>query len=540
MSSLRTLLLFYCSLHILIVSNAYAQREKSLIESLALGPLSSIQNDSLSKLIDELPPTNKSIISNVLKANALKQKLDAYNTQSTNYYKKALSISAQAKHTDLRLWATSEYGFYLYTYRKFNMLTPLIIKMKEDLEELDERSIIMPIQIYKLLGYFLMTVGDDNNAKIYLEKAKKHSKTNNTELATIYDNLGLLSVNKKEFATAEKYFLKAKEIALATKDSLRYAKVLGNFAAIKINQHKFAEAYAYLEEDIKISKQLKNYQNTAYALIKLSRLHLKHGHFLQSQKMLKEAKSYLHGKNHLRRLTYEIDSLSVEVAKNLGDDHKELLARRSAENAKNSLSNLDGTDVVHKVKLQLQESKFHDIIDSEKAIFSRKRTFTLLGIVVCYCLIIVIIFAATTQYIPRKAFDVFKNFINPKNIRNRELDIQKNCELEDENCREILGLNHDEKLRKLLNTKLIDPENWLEFKREFIENHQEYCQYLAQNYPGLTESNLRLIFLHKLSLNNIEIARILGITVAAVKKAKQRLRKKYNNNYDFMFGEPEN
>ena len=35
-------------------------------------------------------------------------------------------------------------------------------------------------------------------------------------------------------------------------------------------------------------------------------------------------------------------------------------------------------------------------------------------------------------------------------------------------------------------------------------------------------------------MDNIEIARILGLTIEAVKKAKQRLKKKYVN-YDSIF-----
>ena len=56
------------------------------------------------------------------------------------------------------------------------------------------------------------------------------------------------------------------------------------------------------------------------------------------------------------------------------------------------------------------------------------------------------------------------------------------------------------------------------------------------NFPNLTDSNLRIIFLQKLGLNNVETAQILGITTDAVKKAKQRLKKKYDN-FDSVFSD---
>ena len=77
-------------------------------------------------------------------------------------------------------------------------------------------------------------------------------------------------------------------------------------------------------------------------------------------------------------------------------------------------------------------------------------------------------------------------------------------------------------------------ESWGNFKNIFAHEQNDFVKYLSQNFPSLTESNLRTIYLLKLGLNNLEISQILGISADSVKKAKQRLKKKYKN-FDQIF-----
>ncbi|MFV0178198.1 hypothetical protein OBK28_01255 [Empedobacter falsenii] len=80
-------------------------------------------------------------------------------------------------------------------------------------------------------------------------------------------------------------------------------------------------------------------------------------------------------------------------------------------------------------------------------------------------------------------------------------------------------------MNNLLNSHLMTDENWNNFKKVFASEKADFVSYLENNFSDLTESNLRIIYLTKLGLTNIEIAHLLGITPDSVKKAKQRLRK---------------
>ena len=93
-------------------------------------------------------------------------------------------------------------------------------------------------------------------------------------------------------------------------------------------------------------------------------------------------------------------------------------------------------------------------------------------------------------------------------------------------------------LESLLDSHLMTDENWMLFKNAFIAEKEDFYYDVLNTLPALTESNLRIILLQKLGLNNQEVANLLGITIDAVKKSKQRMRKKYGETLDQVLKEP--
>jgi len=134
------------------------------------------------------------------------------------------------------------------------------------------------------------------------------------------------------------------------------------------------------------------------------------------------------------------------------------------------------------------------------------------------------------------SLDSFHTYIDSKNQQIGQLE------------KELLHIKNQHQkssLENLLASHLMTDDNWTLFKRAFREEQPTYYNHLLTRFPTLTESNLRIILLQKMGLNNQEIGQITGITADAVKKAKQRLRKKYSNNeqeildFSFFLGENE-
>lgn len=97
------------------------------------------------------------------------------------------------------------------------------------------------------------------------------------------------------------------------------------------------------------------------------------------------------------------------------------------------------------------------------------------------------------------------------------------------------AFNDPKKLDELLKSHLMTKENWSVFLEEFKKEHHDFYVTVLHNFPEVTASNLRVIAIQKLGYNNHEVAELLGITKYAVKKSKQRLRKKLGERYAELF-----
>jgi DNA-binding NarL/FixJ family response regulator len=130
----------------------------------------------------------------------------------------------------------------------------------------------------------------------------------------------------------------------------------------------------------------------------------------------------------------------------------------------------------------------------------------------------------------QKTILAFTAFMSEKNsqiqfLKEELLNVERNFKTED-------ITEQKSEINELLKAHLMTDENWGKFKQAFIQDDPEYYNYIKDNFDELTDSNLRLVILMKLKQDNKQIAQVLGITQDAVKKAKQRLRKKLSDKYE--------
>ena len=75
-------------------------------------------------------------------------------------------------------------------------------------------------------------------------------------------------------------------------------------------------------------------------------------------------------------------------------------------------------------------------------------------------------------------------------------------------------------------------EQWEDFKIHFEEVHSGFFKRLTNDFPDLTQTDLRLSAYFLINLNAKEIAQISNISPESVRKRKQRLREKLNLSAD--------
>jgi len=108
--------------------------------------------------------------------------------------------------------------------------------------------------------------------------------------------------------------------------------------------------------------------------------------------------------------------------------------------------------------------------------------------------------------------------------------VNKNEVLE-EVLKMLISRNPNESIDHILHfikVNLDIDQNWHHFKLEFEKTSPGFFDKLTLNYPNLSEQDVRMCAYLAIGLTTKEISRLLNISIDAVNKSRQRLRKKMN------------
>lgn len=494
-------------------------------------------------------------------ANSRTSFLDEMDSKSKSLYKKSIAFATELNDNSLIVWSKYNYISYLYKYRKYQTMQPILLDLIENLKKMEATEIIQPEDTFRTIGWIMQTFSDYNESDYYLNLALKYCAPNSSSQASLLDNLGLNFYKRGNFPKAIHYFDRAEKLAFKINDSLRLAKTFGNKALVLESQKKYTEALELLNEDVRISKKLKEDKNTMFALTALGRIYLKMNKFDIAAIVLDQALEIAILKPYFKRSELDIVLLKLELIKFIPNETKELDLRRRLAVLGDSLKSTDGEEQIQLLKWQIQKTKYHQKLrEAEiqyKKLKTRKRVF---GIIIVFSVLMLLYI----YYLQRKKHHDLKEAYERRvlDLEEQKINIEDKLKtsndsfkhqveyLKDKNIqinklkREIEKIKYSSsfyleaktgKLNALLESHLMTEENWMSFKRQFEKEYPEFSNYLKTNFPKLTNSNLRIIYLQKLGFSNLEISEILGITLDAVKKAKQRLKKKLGENQDLLF-----
>ena len=480
------------------------------------------------------------------------------NKLSEENFLKALKKSENIKDLGFDVWLNMQFGFYYYHYSEYVKALPYYLKADQLMDEVNPKEIFQNSNTIKYIGYYFGETLDYSKCIDYLKIALKTLPENTEESAEIMNNIGNYYMKNGDFTEAKNYIEKSSEKSKKFGYNVRYAKTLGDLAQIYLHQKEFEKAEKLLKEDIRISQAEKSDRNTMFAQMLLSKLYIKTNELVKSKEILSNVESYVKDKNYLKSYEKDIAEQRLKIAIEERDLQSELQERRKIDSLSVYFAQKDGKEAVNKVNFEAQKSKIEQQLNKEKEKSKKESLFRWVMTISSFLLIALLIVNYFSHKKKRKnqekvfdeKFENFKNeklfseqkltetnntlnaykiYLSEKNkqIASLEKEIEKN-----KFSTESINNKHQQSLYDLLDSHLMTEDNWLNFKKTFIKEQPAYFDYLNHNFPDLTESNLRIVILQKMNLNNSETANILGITVDAVKKAKQRLRKKYNDKYD--------
>lgn len=82
------------------------------------------------------------------------------------------------------------------------------------------------------------------------------------------------------------------------------------------------------------------------------------------------------------------------------------------------------------------------------------------------------------------------------------------------------------RLIRRINSEIQSVDYWEQFQLNFDQVHQQFSRKLYQEFPRLTQNDIRLCCLIKIGLTNKEIASIQNVSLSGVEKSKYRLKQK--------------
>ena len=286
----------------------------------------------------------------------------------------------------------------------------------------------------------------------------------------------------------------------------------------------------------------------------------KNNNLSDAQAILTEAEKIAVSKSYFRKSELEIIKLKLELLKRIPNANQELITTRRMMVLLDSLKATDGDEQILQVKWQVQKDKYQQKITQantqyQKEIVVKNILAVLIGLSVFGAIGLFFyqkkkhkkrhkvyeLKVAALEDQKRKMEEKFKSsneslssqveYLKNKNVQINLL--KKEIETVKTSSSSYLEKKNG-KLHALLESHLMTESNWIRFKREFEKEFPDFSQNLITNFPELTDSNKRIIFLQKLGFSNIEISQSLGITTDAVKKAKQRLKKKLGGHQDLL------
>lgn len=519
-------------------------------------------NISLKKYLDPLSKSKeyKSLYEGLL-ANGYSDFYKTTNSKSNFYYLNSIKSAAVQKDVSLQIWTQLNYISYLYLYRDYISMTPRLLQVIDQIKKLPVDEIILPGETFKKIGWMLQTLEDYPESLYYLNLATKYTPQKTAEFASLMDNIGMNYFRMGNDKAAESYFNKTAVLAKQIKDQVRYAKALGNLALVKQKRGDLQTAISLLKEDIKISEQEQSNQNTMYASILLAELYIKNSNLNQAEEILYKAKEIADSKSYFKKSELQIIKLKLDILKQQNKTDNELALRRRMIVLEDSLKNKDGDIAISNANWVIQKTKFQQNInrtaDEVKHESAMKNIYAVV-IIMAFILAVFIFLNFKKQLKNRQLqYNQKVTLLELEKIKtehklteanenlNAQIDYLKDKNIQIKKLKSEIGQikqssshyleKENKKLSTLLESHLMTENNWNIFKREFQKEHPEFHQLLQNDFPEITDSNKRILLLQKLNFNNNEIAELLGITPDAVKKSKQRLKKKLGSKFDLLF-----
>jgi tetratricopeptide (TPR) repeat protein/DNA-binding CsgD family transcriptional regulator len=334
-----------------------------------------------------------------------------------------------------------------------------------------------------------------NNKVIKMANSKKDSLT----LIPVMINIANRFINNRRYGDAEKKCLQALEISDSNKESIYKPYIYKALGKIFLNKNKFKQSENYFNKALDGFKVMNSDKTIPDVLYDISQIFIKQKKYGKGIDILNKSLKLSHSiKNYdldckvLKELSkiYKLNKDESGYLKTI----KKLNAKleRHIENKEKVYSDTNANALQHLSKEFDLSLRKHKDLQLKIDIESKKRKLT------------------TEALLSVSEREFLKNIIS--SLSNHESD--------------------NKKILKLCKDRIANTKEWNIFMKLFNDIHPKFNKYIIKKCPTITESELRICNLIKMSFSTLEITDILCISKRGVEQHRYRIRKKLNLNTD--------
>jgi DNA-binding CsgD family transcriptional regulator len=360
----------------------------------------------------------------------------------------------------------------------------------------------------------------------------------------VLNTIGLCYQQLKLYDSAVLYFRQTHLEAARYKDSFNMGLANGNLGYTYFLQGNDSAALPLLQSDYAASLKAAEWGSAANAAMTLATLAIKKGQSAEAAGYLQFARKYVYESHNIRVYRIWYDNL-YRISRIKGDYRSMALYGDSLILYKDSVEQQQQQKVLHQAELKIEtEQHLHKVNELENY---RQKQVLLRNLLLVILLLVGIIgslwlnrqrlkrkkeleLAALEQANARQQLAFaqqelldYTNKLKEKNELLESFRAEINRIQEQEQQQQSDKALH---LSQLLQASILTEDDWKTFRDLFEKVHTGFFARLRTELPDLTPGDTRLLALTKLNLSGKEIAGMLGISYEAVKKARQRLRKK--------------
>ncbi len=483
------------------------------------------------------------------------------NATSDSLHAKAIDLSKKYHLPLMEGICNYKMGRYFYSFKRYPPAFEYLLKANDIFDDIGYTNVPLASNFLYYLGSIYYETGDLDRAANFYQQSLNLPTTETWQVIQANYTLGVIALKKKDYPLALAFMQKVFGIVAASKDSIWTGICSGSIGDIYFTTQNYTKAIPYLQTGYRLNVKHREWKNAIANLTDLIKIYLARNNETIAKQLIDAEAILIKHDNSFKSLSnyYEVLALYYEKTGNTDDA---LTYWKKQQEALDSIKQLTDETLYGNIQQKVETEKH---ISDLKNIEARTQMALLkrnLFIIILFLLMIVSLLVYNRMRVKRKAekelFLKQEALLTSEKLRAEAERLRAEDDLQNatallkkytDNIRQKNKLieqfhNEIEKFRaalpeqqesqkldnfeKLIQSTILTDADWDDFRNLFEKVHKGFFFNLKQNFPNITVTDTRLLSLIKLQLSNREMANMLGISIYAIKKAKQRLKKKIN------------